>query len=400
MPEMQWLQRTSPAFRLMIATSWLAPDSWRKNQEEAIREAIVAGPDWMEYLRLVDRHHTPALSWAALQRVTGLDIPGETRRKLQERSDFCRLEALRHSSILAAILKVFNRDGIPVMILKGPVLSQDLYGDLGLRKSQDLDMAISLNDMSRAQASLNLLGWHLDSSYFPMTPRQWEKLWRTEHHLSYFRSQEGCVLELHWRNHWDLPDQTASQWAGSTISVWQRCSIQAMNPIDRVLYLCSHGGTHAWSRAKWLGDLARIVAEGRVNWKEALGRARSTNQEKPLLACFQLLHVVYRLPLPDLHGKPWEDLSSFLIESPLRALKVSKDPTTPGALDLLPIRLRRSRYERLVLHQRTWRESLSELAYYRGDFNVLRLPDSLFWAYAPLRPVLWAWRKLSRIWAR
>jgi hypothetical protein len=25
---------------------------------------------------------------------------------------------------------------------------------------------------------------------------------------------------------------------------------------------------------------------------------------------------------------------------------------------------------------------------------VLRLPDSLFWLYVPLRPFLWAWRHL------
>jgi hypothetical protein len=44
----------------MIATSWLAPDSWRQNQDNAIREAIEAGPDWKEYLSLVNRHRTSA----------------------------------------------------------------------------------------------------------------------------------------------------------------------------------------------------------------------------------------------------------------------------------------------------------------------------------------------------
>ena len=66
MPESSWLEATSPAFRLMIATSWLAPDSWMDRQKLAIRQAIEAGPDWTEYIRLVDRHRTPALSWAAL----------------------------------------------------------------------------------------------------------------------------------------------------------------------------------------------------------------------------------------------------------------------------------------------------------------------------------------------
>ena len=83
MLETHWLQKTSPAFRLMIATSWLAPDSWQKNQEEAIRAAVGAGPDWAEYLRLVDRHRTPALSWAALSRVPGYRVPEPAMEELQ-----------------------------------------------------------------------------------------------------------------------------------------------------------------------------------------------------------------------------------------------------------------------------------------------------------------------------
>src|ERR1035437_3235800 len=94
MPEASWLQSASPAFRLMIATSWLAPTSWQEKQEQAIREAIQvigAGVDWMEYLRLVDRHRTPALSWAALRRVPGLVIPEPAKKELQRRSDACRI---------------------------------------------------------------------------------------------------------------------------------------------------------------------------------------------------------------------------------------------------------------------------------------------------------------------
>src|ERR1039458_423774 len=112
MPNTDWLQRTSPAFRLMIATSWLAPDSWQKNQEVAIREAIGASPDWAEYLRLVDRHRTPALSWAALKRVPGVEIPPSAEQELRRRSDACRMQAMRHCMQLASVLKAFNCAGI------------------------------------------------------------------------------------------------------------------------------------------------------------------------------------------------------------------------------------------------------------------------------------------------
>jgi hypothetical protein len=166
---------------------------------------------------------------------------------------------------------------------------------------------------------------------------------------------------------------------------------------EQVLYLCGHGAEHAWIRAKWLGDLARIHAAGRVDWEAALNHAREAHQEKPLLACLQLLHIVHGLPLPALQGNPWGNFLSFLIDSPLYALKISKEPSVWEDLSLLPAHLRLICYEKLILPRRTWRESLLELAFCREDFGVLRLPDSLFWAYLPLRPFLWAWRKFAPV---
>jgi hypothetical protein len=396
MAESTCLQGTSPAFRLMIATSWLAPASWEKEQEEAIREAIRAGLDWMEYLRLVDRHRTPALSWAALRRVPGLEIPEPAERELQKRSDACRMQAVQLSMMLAGVLKAFNRAGIPVMTFKGPILSFELYGDVGLRQSHDLDLEVRLGDVPRAQACLEKTGWRLNSGYVSLSPRQWESLLRHEHDIGFVHPQGGWVLELHWRSHWETPGQSAAKWARNVPSAWQGCSYQAMNSIDLVLYLCSHGGTHAWCRAKWLGDMARIHAEGRVDWQAAFDRARSAGQERPLLACLRLLKDVYRLAVPQLPGDPWKNLPPFLVRSPLHALKVPEDPAARGVLAMFRDGLRLNRYDRLVRPQRTWRDSLGDLAYRREDFRVLRLPDSLFWAYAPLRPILWFWRRVLR----
>ena len=397
MPESSWLEATSPAFRLMIATSWLAPDSWMDRQKLAIRQAIEAGPDWTEYIRLVDRHRTPALSWAALNRIPEFNIPEPVKTELKKRSDACRMQAMRHSLILVEVLKAFNRAAIPVMPLKGPILSFDLYGDVGLRQSKDLDIAVAMEDIQRAQACLENLGWRLDSGYFPLSPRQRESFLLHEHHLGFVHPQGGCILELHWRSRaLESPDQTKSRWASSIQSVWQGCTHQSLNPINWVLDICSHGGDHAWFRAKWLGDMARIHAEERVDWEAVLIEARRTSQERSLLAGLCLLKEVYGLPLPVLPGDPWKDLPSLLIDRPLYALKVYEEPSVPGVMATLQGLLPRYRYNRMVHPQRTWREVLAELAYSRADFRVLRLPDSLFWAYAPLRPILWLWRRVLR----
>jgi len=386
MPESSWLEGTSPAFRLMIATSWLAPDSWQTQQELAIREAIVAAPDWAEYIRLVDRHRTPALSWAALNRIPELKIPEPAEAELKKRSDACRMQAIRHSLILAEVLKAFNRAAIPVMPLKGPILSFDLYGDVGLRQSKDLDMAVTQEDYRDARACLENQGWYLGSDYSFLSPRQLESCLLHEHHLGFVHPQGNYILELHWRNQWEASSLNSDRWARSIPSIWQGTAHQAMHPIDLVLYLCCHGAEHAWSRTKWLGDIARIHAEERVDWEAVLMEARRRSQQRALLACLRLLQDVYRLPLPHLPGDPWKDLPSVIINRPLYSLKVPEEPAVPSVLAALPGLLPRYRYNRLVHPQMTLRNALAELAYCRVDFRVLRLPDILFWAIITLTP--------------
>ena len=77
--------------------------------------------------------------------------------------------------------------------------------------------------------------------------------------------------------------------------------------------------------------------------------------------------------------------------------RFTNEPKAHGPIDLFRDLIYAIRYPRLVLPRKTWRQSLLELFYCRQDFRMIRLPDSLFWAYAPLRPVLFAWRKLARI---
>jgi hypothetical protein len=380
----------------MIATSWLAPACLQEKQEESIREATRAGLDWTEYLRLVKRHRTPALSWAALSRVVGLEIPAPAKQRLQTHSDACRMLAVKNSMLLAVVLKCFNRAAIPVMTFKGPTLSSDLYGDVGLRHSRDLDLAVPPADSQRAKACLENMGWRVEPTWFPLTPSQWESLLRHEHHFSFGHPEGTGLVELHWRNQWDPPGSDGDYWLRSIPSVWQGCAYQAMNPVDQIVYLCHHGASHVWFRAKWLGDIARIYAGERVDWEAVLSEARSAGKDRAVLACLRLLELLYGLPLPNLPGNPWKALPSRLIDAPLHALQAPPELEPTVSVASIPRWLRKSLYEMQLLPQKPWWEPLFRIWYRREDFRVFHLPDRFFWAYAALRPVFWVWRWVRR----
>lgn len=392
-----WLRNCSSAFRLMIATSWLAPAPWREHQESAVLKSSSCDIQWQEYLNLVRRHQTAALSWTALKSFSGLTIPEEVKRELRKIDQACRLNALRQTAVLAEVLRDFQHAEIPVIPLKGPLLSLELYGDPGLRQSCDLDFLVVKEDASRAAKRLEAMGWQIEELFDSpslWTPRQIEAFWRSKRHINCRHPQKGISLELHWRIPSNSPEQTAGQWHDSRESTWSGAHFRLMNPIDLTLYLCHHGSDHGWFRAKWLGDMARIHASGYVDWQAAFNKAHASDCERPLLLCLRLLEELYGLPVPHALRGVAADLPRFLPNQVKCRIGTLPELPPRTLWARLSHRFSLLRYRQLLRPLKLRRRSFLELAICPKDFGVIRLPDRLFWVYVPLRPVLWAWRLL------
>lgn len=380
----------------MIATSWLAPDSWRARQEETIRQACAEGLIWADYLRLIDRHRTPALGWTALKRVPGLVIPEPVVNRMRERSDACRMQAIVHLQLLARVLESLNHANVPVMPLKGPLLSLEMYGDVGLRQSKDLDVLVAREDVFKTQECLETLGWRRTAEYASLTRRQSEFNLRYEQHIGYVHPQRGCELELHWRTAGDASRDVVTNLSRGIPSEWQGFHYLRMKPADLTLYLCNHGSGHAWARAKWLGDIARIWASQSTDWSAVFDAARTTGRERSVLLCLRLLKEAYRLPT-DAGAYGCSDvLPLALVAKATRELTAPDEREERSAFTRVFEGIRSYGYKHQLWPRKSRWENFAEVALLRRDFTVLRLPDTLFWLYIPLRPFLWAWRQLRK----
>src|SRR5690606_21042563 len=89
------------------------------------------------------------------------------------------------------------------------------------------------------------------------------------------------IVELHWRlfdnRHLYNPatDQPARVQLTPCAAVW------TLAPEAAFLYLCLHGAQHAWSRLKWLADVAALVAkldEAELTRRYAAARARGLHR--------------------------------------------------------------------------------------------------------------------------
>lgn len=100
--------------------------------------------------------------------------------------------ALEMSS--AAVVRALARAGIAATLLKGPRLSEQLYGGPGVRPSSDVDVLVRPRDLDTAVRVLVSLGYAP-----PRDPRSAEGL--PDLHYQLVRPGRP-VVELHWRIHW------------------------------------------------------------------------------------------------------------------------------------------------------------------------------------------------------
>ena len=60
------------------------------------------------------------------------------------------------------VCKLFNESKINTLVLKGPILGANLYGDVSLRTSGDLDILIPIQDLEKAEKLLLMQGYEKD----------------------------------------------------------------------------------------------------------------------------------------------------------------------------------------------------------------------------------------------
>src|SRR5438445_800859 len=72
--------------------------------------------------------------------------------------------SLRLTRELVAVVRLGQSHGIPLVSLKGPILSLSVYGDIALRQFADLDVLVHRADVSRARELL------LSCGYRPQLP--------------------------------------------------------------------------------------------------------------------------------------------------------------------------------------------------------------------------------------
>ena len=323
------LMQKRPEFQLLIS---LTHPSF-KPEQSYVQQAI-ANPhfDWQRFVSLVEWHRVTPLVVLRMQNYHGF-IPDWIVHSIQKSAQQCLRRALQQSAWLIKIARLLNAHDIRFITIKGVAIAKLLYDDFTRRQAKDLDILIDKSDLPMVEQLLvQDCGF---KCIFPVENacaseiRYYDKFIKDR---VYIHCQDKTIIELHWRffNEQSILAVPFTELIerSKTVTFHQQ-AIAILGREDLWLYQTMHGCHAGWYRLHWVTDLADMLVKIEVDWDELINRSNSFSCKQNLLIGIILAAQVYRLPVPDVirreFNQSWRLRISVILAK--RLLINSRQPT-------------------------------------------------------------------------
>lgn len=346
--------------------------------------------DWDLFVDLAMHHRVFPVIYARLKMLDEGVIPAFVQKTLYNQYKRNTFQMLRLSAEMEQVSRLFSAEKVRLLFLKGPMLGHDLYGDISLRTSGDLDMLISINQLEDAEKLLLKMGYEKDD-YFKTVLNDWK--WRN-HHVTFFHPEKRMKLEIHWRlNPGPMKEPGFNiLWKRKGRSEITSYPIYTLKREDLFLFLLSHGARHGWSRLRWLIDI-HLLMDQELDWQEIHNKLKKYNLlhigGQGIILASQLLNA--KIPneaktlVVNRRSEKLAEQALFYLES---MINLHTEPVPENVA-----RYHKRHLFSLMATQQRVCFILSFLYPYPEDAETLPLPKRLHFLYFPLRPFLWIWRK-------
>ncbi|MFJ7681471.1 nucleotidyltransferase domain-containing protein [Peribacillus butanolivorans] len=388
----------------------------RNETEDCLREFnkhFFTDIDWEFFLHLSLHHRVYPLVYLKIIKLNGNSIPAYVIQTLYKEYKQNTFRMLQLSGEMEQVSKLFNENEVPLLFLKGPVIAHDIYGDISLRTSKDLDILIPKVELAKTEKLLMSFGYEKMSAPTAFNEWKWDN-----HHFSYFHPQKRIQIEIHWRLH-PRPSKEPNfneLWKRKRMSMLTNYPVHFLGNDDLFSYLIAHGARHGWFRLRWLADIDQIVRKNiNLNKNNRLQRQclhqHLGGQEHLLVGqALILASQLFNTPINDEMQKLTEEkrfkkvakMGVFYInEMSLLDYSISEDVCVNNDKHSLKSNLQKSFYVHLYLF--SLKTNLQKFLFFiklfypsSADTKTLKLPKPLQFLYFPLHPFLWAWRKTRK----
>ena len=391
--------KLSPELRLVLLCSSLKS----KDKDQGTIDKLIASEiNWSIFTNLVVHHRVYPLVYRYLSTLAYPAVPNEVMSTLCQINKDNKCKTLQMIAEFIKILRALEQSGIRVIVIKGFPLAYQLYGDITLRTSRDIDILVNPEEIYKAREIIEKHGYIWDHALASATNSRFNKWMEIEKHIEYWHPGLETCIELHWRLDilgMDLPHSLIEDSKESLQLLGQ--SIQVLGKEESLMYLTIHGAAHAWFRVKWLLDIDIIIRKGDFSWGKLFQMAHSLGAKAVLHQVMILLRELLDTPLPKFLTDAIENdtRAQHLASMALRHITDSH-----GMIDKT---LKEKIYFifRLKLYQQRLKSGWRNHMFYFSkcflpsdeDFRLISLSDRMYFFYYIISPMTWFYRRTHNV---
>jgi len=258
--------------------------------------ALLPPLDWTRLLLLAGEHGVNGHVAACLRDLDGHLVPPEIRQTLTDRQRAQTFFTLRLTAELFHILERFKSEGIGALVVKGPVLAMQAYGDQAMRSYGDLDLLVRQRDIRRATELM------CDAGYAAAVPLTAIDAGKIPGQYLFSKPDLKLIVELH--------NDFTMRYFPRRLSLEEFFVRQIRVPLDsheapalsvedELVLICIHGAKHLWERLMWIADVAGLISrQTNIDWERVALSAQVAGAERILHTGLRLTTDLLNVRLP------------------------------------------------------------------------------------------------------
>jgi hypothetical protein len=258
---------------------------------------LLRSADGSRLLLLAEEHGVIGHLAACLSGLGEDALLPEIRQALLDRQRAQNFLTLRLTAELFRLLERFGSEGITALVVKGPVLAVQAYGDPARRGYGDLDLLVRQRDIRRATELMMAAGYQ---AAVPLSAIDAGKI---PGQYLFSRPDSKLLVELH--NDLTLryfPRRLPIEefFARQVRVGLDAHEAPALSVEDELVLISIHGAKHFWERLIWIADVAALVArQSSLDWEGVAESAKAVSSERMLHTGLRLATDLLKVQLPE-----------------------------------------------------------------------------------------------------
>ena len=255
--------------------------------------------DWNYLLKLASRHRLLSLLYHNLNSICPELVPEDILKELKDKFNVNVRKNLMLTGELIKVLNLLESEGITAIPYKGPVLASMVYGNIGQRELDDLDIYIEKSVVLKINKMLSLKGY---VPRFNLNEKMVKTYIRSQDELVLIEKDQHCLIEFHWKfssNFFSfpfIPELLLSK--NISEDILNGKNILTFSPEDTFLILAVHAAGHHWSRLAWLCDIAELIEKYNLDWDEIISKSNKLGVRRIIYVTIYLVDEILGSKFP------------------------------------------------------------------------------------------------------